>query len=64
MENTLKGKACRAFGPCGDESNFSDLVDLDKIMLMGNSGGGTATAYTAIFEDRVKIAIPSCAVCD
>lgn len=46
------------------EANFADLVDLDKILLMGNSGGGTATAYTAIFEDRIKIAVPSCAVCD
>ena len=46
------------------EQNFSELVDLDKILLMGNSGGGTATAYTAVFEDRVKIAVPSCAVCD
>ena len=46
------------------EANFADLVDLDKILLMGNSGGGTATCYTAIFEDRIKIAVPSCAVCD
>ena len=46
------------------EANFSELVDLDKILLMGNSGGGTATTYTAIFEDRIKISIPSCAVCD
>lgn len=46
------------------EANFADLVDLDKILLMGNSGGGTATTYTAIFEDRIKIAVPSCAVCD
>lgn len=46
------------------EKHFADLVDLDKILLMGNSGGGTATTYTAIFEDRIKIAVPSCAVCD
>lgn len=46
------------------EQSFSHLVDLDKILLMGNSGGGTATCYTAIFEDRIKIAVPSCAVCD
>lgn len=46
------------------EKEFSSLVDIDKILLMGNSGGGTATAYTAIFEDRIKIAVPSCAVCD
>ena len=46
------------------EMHFSDLVDLDKILLMGNSGGGTATTYTAVFEERIKIAVPSCAICD
>ena len=46
------------------EANFAELVDLDKLLLMGNSGGGTATAYTAVFEDRIKIFVPSCAVCD
>ena len=30
---------------------------------MGNSGGGTATAYVAALEDRVKLAMPSCAMC-
>ena len=53
---------CRAIDAL--EKNFADLVDLDKLLLMGNSGGGTATAYTAVFEDRIKIAVPSCAVCD
>ena len=43
---------------------FSEFIDLDKLLLMGNSGGGTATTYATIFEDRIKIAVPSCAVCD
>lgn len=42
--------------------NF-DFVDKDKICLMGNSGGGTATYYTACLEERIKLAMPSCAVC-
>ena len=32
-------------------------------MLMGNSGGGTATVYTAAIDERISIAVPSCAVC-
>ncbi len=66
LGRTLIGERVWDIGRAIDalENNFSDLVDLDKILLMGNSGGGTATAYTAIFEDRIKIAIPSCAVCD
>ena len=30
---------------------------------MGNSGGGTATTYAAAIEKRIKVAMPSCAVC-
>lgn len=42
--------------------NFPE-VDMDKIMMMGNSGGGTATFYTACYDERIKLAIPSCAFC-
>lgn len=42
--------------------SFSDLVDTDEIMCMGNSGGGTATYYTACLEERIKLAMPSCAI--
>lgn len=44
-------------------ANFKEC-DLDKIALTGNSGGGTATFYTACLEERIKIAMPSCAFCD
>lgn len=40
-----------------------DFVDPDRIMLMGNSGGGTATFYTAAIDERISLAMPSCAVC-
>ena len=40
-----------------------DFVDPDRIMLMGNSGGGTATFYTAAIDERICLAMPSCAVC-
>lgn len=42
--------------------NF-DFIDKENIMLMGNSGGGTATFYTAAIDERIKLAMPSCAVC-
>lgn len=66
LGRTLIGERVWDVSRCIDalEENFADLIDTDKIMLMGNSGGGTATVYTAIFEDRIKLAIPSCAVCD
>lgn len=45
------------------ENEFNDKVDVTKICCMGNSGGGTATAYVGALEDRVKLVMPSCAMC-
>lgn len=38
-------------------------IDLNKIMILGNSGGGTAAFYTACLENRIQYAVPSCAFC-
>lgn len=40
-----------------------DVVDKERIMLMGNSGGGTATVYAAAIDKRISLAMPSCSVC-
>lgn len=45
------------------ETEFDDRLDTDTICCMGHSGGGTATVYTTALEDRIKLAIPSCAMC-
>ena len=42
---------------------FADEIDTENICCMGNSGGGTATAYLAALEDRITLAMPSCAMC-
>ena len=39
------------------------FVDLDKIMVFGTSGGGTATFYAACCDARIKYAAVSCAFC-
>ena len=41
--------------------HFSHKVDVDRVYCMGNSGGGTATFYSAALDKRIKAAIPSCA---
>ena len=38
-------------------------ADTDKIVLTGNSGGGTATYYISCLEERVKVSVPSCSFC-
>lgn len=45
------------------ETEFADRVDTKTICCMGNSGGGTATVYTAALDDRIVLAMPSCAMC-
>lgn len=54
---------------CWDVSRAIDLaltypeIDGDRILCTGNSGGGTTTYYAAALDDRIKVAMPSCAVC-
>ncbi len=44
------------------ETHFSDTVTLSGSVLMGNSGGGTATFYAACLEHRFDGYMPSCAI--
>ena len=37
--------------------------DTDKILITGNSGGGTATYYASCYDERIKFCAPSCAFC-
>ena len=39
------------------------VLDIEKIMILGNSGGGTAAFYAACCEERIAYAAPSCAFC-
>ena len=39
------------------------MINTDAIACMGNSGGGTATIYAAAMEERICLAMPSCALC-
>lgn len=54
---------------CWDVSRAIDLaltfpqVDGSKILCTGNSGGGTTTFYAACYDERITVAMPSCAVC-
>lgn len=38
-------------------------LDLDKIMILGNSGGGTISFYGACLDQRIQYAVPGCAFC-
>lgn len=39
-------------------------IDPTRIFCIGNSGGGTVSYYTAAMDERVAMAVPSCAICE
>ena len=43
--------------------HFSDMITMDGSVLLGESGGGTATYYTACLEDRFSLYMPIVALC-
>ena len=46
-----------------DALSFFSVCDLDKIMITGSSGGGTASYYAACYDERIKLAAPNCSFC-
>lgn len=46
-----------------DQLSHFEMLDLDKIFITGNSGGGTMSFYASCFDDRIKICAPSSAFC-
>lgn len=44
-------------------SYFGDKITLDGSVLIGMSGGGTATYYTACLDDRFSVYVPSVSLC-
>jgi len=44
------------------ESAFP-MCDTEKVLITGNSGGGTASFYSACYDERIKLCAPSCAFC-
>ncbi len=38
-------------------------IDSEKIVVTGNSGGGTTTLFAAAVDTRISVAIPSCYFC-
>ena len=63
MGRTLIGERVWDISRAIDTLSAFPEIDLDRIACMGNSGGGTATYYAACFDERIKIAMPSCSVC-
>lgn len=64
LGRTLIGERCFDIKCAIDMlANFNDICDLDKVVVTGMSGGGTATYYSACYDERIKIAVPNSAFC-
>lgn len=42
---------------------FKEDIHPAQIICMGNSGGGTTSFYAACYDERIRLSVPSCAVC-
>lgn len=42
---------------------FFPQCDTEKILITGNSGGGTASYYATCYDERIKLCVPSCSFC-
>ena len=40
-----------------------EMIDAKKILVTGNSGGGTATYYAACVDSRIAMAVPASSIC-
>jgi dienelactone hydrolase len=38
-------------------------IDMSRVGVMGNSGGGTTSIYSAALLDRIQFVMPSCSFC-
>ena len=63
LGRTLLGERCWDISRAIDLALTFPEIDGEQIICTGNSGGGTATYYAACMDERIKVAMPSCAVC-
>ena len=63
MGRTLAGERAFDISRAIDVLANFPVCDISKLVLTGNSGGGTATYYGACYDERIKFAVPSCAFC-
>ena len=61
---TLIGERCHDVSRAIDvvETHFP-IIDMNRIFVTGNSGGGTTCIYASALDTRISASMPSCALC-
>ncbi len=62
LGRTLVGERVWDISRAIDALSLFPECDMDKILITGNSGGGTSSYYGACFDERIKLSVPSCGV--
>ncbi len=63
LGRTILGERMWDVSKAIDALSYFSQCDTDKILITGNSGGGTMSFYAACFDERIKLSVPSCAFC-
>ena len=64
MGKSLVGERLRDVSALIDAVEVSfPFVDMSKIGIMGNSGGGTTSYFAACVDERIKVSMPSSSFC-
>ena len=63
LGRTLIGERVWDISRAIDALSFFPECDTGKIVITGNSGGGTAAFYAGCFDERISLVVPSCSFC-
>lgn len=63
LGRTILGERMWDVSKAIDALSLFPQCDLEKILITGNSGGGTMSFYAACYDERIKLSVPSCAFC-
>ena len=63
LGRTILGERMWDVSKAIDALSLFPQCDVDKILITGNSGGGTMSFYAACYDERIKLSVPSCAFC-
>ena len=63
LGRTILGERMWDVSKAIDALAFFPQCDVEKIVITGNSGGGTMSFYAACFDERIQLSVPSCAFC-
>ncbi|NLN04102.1 MAG: acetylxylan esterase [Clostridiaceae bacterium] len=63
LGRTLLGERCFDVSRLIDALEQFEMLDLNRLGIMGNSGGGTTSFYAACVDSRIKVCMPSCSFC-